>query len=566
MNKTVMNTVRTMVLACVIVLAGLTLAISGCSVPGCFRTPGVHVPTLDPHLIAAFEFPGTGWNLSPEKMLSPDSKHLLVVRSDAQGRHLVAVSLESRNGSSWENTSRNTTQTDTRVGNLTPNLAAKRAQETKFHSLSGKETSREFGYYPLGWISNDKCLFAIFGWMNDGPKQGKRGLSVREGDLEKGKSRPGVSASSELVFEEIPKGYCRSVVYMPDIGKVYFSVATPTTDGTGTTEIKEFDAKKRTVRLVKGGLPLYDGLFNPKLSPDGKYYVYNIYEPNRNGLYILDTATGHEKLLIPAGDNLTFLPEWSDDSRYIAAYTVRKLAGRQTTALKDYNIFFAEDGPMPVGESITVVDTKGKIVKTIEVPGKFLTGFRWSRNSVTLGFMGGTEKECDSPIYPEATREINFDSVWLCDVTQNGDLVKLADISKTAKDRYVYPVVCTPDGQGFFYETYEQEGISVWYASRQKEPVGITGQGPVVVSGGAWGFPSSVYFGDSLLAMIREDNKTSLWLLGSDKFWKFAEFNRLGQITVFGFNENILVIYKGDPNASLQDEGSSQILVYKMTK
>jgi len=511
-------------------------------ISGCFRPAGTELLQLDPHLVALLEFRGSAWTTSPEKTLSPDGKYALLVRSDPDGMHLSAIFVGSRTNPGSQ-------------GDVTP----KEAQEIVLDSATKSWTQNNlFGYYPLGWISKDKCLFVIFGWMKDGPNEGKRGLSIREGDI-------GNKKSYELVFEEVPDGYYKSGAYIAEKGKAYLTLVLRGRESSSCT-IKEYDTQKKQIRLIKGDLPSYDGLFDPRLSPDGKYFVYSIYEPGRSGVYILDTATGEEKPLIPRGETASFLPSWSSDGQYVAVYTSSKLEGHSGNNLLDYNVFPAEDGPMPIGESITVVDTNGNVVKDIQIEGKFISGFRWARNSKTLGFLAGPERKPDSQESSSGLRDITFESAWLFDLARDKEPVRIADISKIAKDRYVYPVSVTPDGNGLFFNVYSEDGLATWYSGKGKSSVQPKPEEPIAISQGVWEAYRDVSFGNSLVATIQGPDKTSLFLLSPDKFQKLAEFQKLGPVTILAFNRDIMAVYKGNLGEDPSDEAKSQIYVYRMTK
>lgn len=521
-----------------------SLSLVGCSPR---KSPSTAV-ILDPHKVGVFEFSGTVW-ANQVNALSPDGKHVLLVKTDSEGNHLAVMPVPVNGDSSGQSSGEG------------PN--AQKAEFITVDSVSKDWVQNNiFSYYPLGWLSNEKVIYAVFGWMDDGPHRGKRGLSIRVADI--GDTAGDEGEPTEVFFQELPKGYYKDGTFIRDKGSVYFTVTSAAQNGTSCTIVSQFQVDTKSVRVIKGDLPSYDSLFNPRLSPDGNYYVYDIHEQGRTGVYILDTATGEEKPLLPAKGTLSFMPSWSPDGKYVAAYTVKKLPGQNGQNMTDYGIFPGEDGPLPIGEKITVVDVDGHVVKEISVEGKYVSSFIWGKDSKSLGFIAGKERNMGAQSL-RGQRDILSESLWVSNLEQSQSPVQLADISSIAEDAYVMPSGMSPDGNGVFFTVYSQEGPSLWYAGNLNTGSGSRDQNPVRVFDGSmelW----PVTFGDSLAAVLQGQNTTSLWLLSSGKFTQVEDFNSLGHVAVVGYNRDILVIFKGDVWDNSGKEPQSQIVVYRMTR
>ncbi|HHV79334.1 MAG TPA: hypothetical protein GXX40_06990 [Firmicutes bacterium] len=464
----------------------LTLLLSGCGVN---RNTESKAAELNPRTLKTYDVAGMIWPVNPEQMISPDNKWVLGTRSQSSGFSVVAMPLS---GSSKE-----------------PVSVARAEAEWLKQNL--------FGYYPLGWKTTDAFLFIAAGTQPDGPHKDKQGVSIRIGSVS-GKS------AEEIGWLELDNGMMSWAEYLPQKDRVYFHV---------TQAVWEFDVTNKQMRKIKGELPDYDGFFYPKLSPSGDYFVYELYEEDKKGVYLLDAKTGEERPLLPAGDNLSFYPAWSPDGKYIAAYTVPLKAGQRTGTWSDYDYLPAEDGPQPVSPVITVVDVQGRIVNQFKVEGKLLSGFRWSNDSNTLGFAAGVLKNGEPP-------GVNFESVWLGSVaSKDNNVTKLADISQMGQGPAAYVFVDGMDatGKGMISEVYRESGSELYYVREGKEPLRVVG---------SLNTPGMTpVFQEYVLGLVQTSGKAALWLFGKDKAQKTMEFSAK-DANILGYNESMVVVSSGE--------------------
>lgn len=131
------------------------------------------------------------------------------------------------------------------------------------------------------------------------------------------------------------------------------------------TAVWVVDLVKKDARLVKDGLPSYDGLFMIRLSSDG------------------------EKVAMPVGETRGYEPVWSPDDKYLAVYTAPRNPEWGGTRSNGYEMWYAENGPFPMGPRISILDQSGTVVKSISLPGKVLGYFEWTQDSTSLLFAAG---------------------------------------------------------------------------------------------------------------------------------------------------------------------------------
>lgn len=466
-------------------------------------------PVPEAKLVKSWEVDGSIWYGDPRGLISPDEKHLIVHLTGDDGIRLVAFSLDGSE----------------------PRGVALHAADKKWIQ------NYAFGYRPLGWITDKQFIFAAFGWQNSGPHKGKRGVALLVGDVEKG-------SSEEVAFVGLPEGLLWRATFLREKNKAYFHVS---------GAIWEYDATRRALKRIKGDLPTYDRLFFPKLSPTGDHFVYELHEPGENGIFILDTATSEERPLLPNGETMSFYPSWSRDGKLVAAYTVnRKKDAPSGTSWQAYDLLEGEDGPQPVGSMITIADLEGRILKKIEVDGKWVSAFVWGSRGGAVGFVAGTVREA-SPSFPMAS--FVPDSVWVAEVRGDAPPVKLADIQRegAGKPPFVVPVALSPDERGLFYNVYGEENWKAFHASRAPSP-GSAAPAPVPVAsnGGLAQQETPVIYGDYMVGVITgrrgETSEFSVWFLGSSEKRKVAEFtgSRFTHTAVIGYSERLLAIANGE--------------------
>ncbi|MGE5484621.1 MAG: hypothetical protein ACM3X4_06360 [Ignavibacteriales bacterium] len=471
--------------------------------------------------VASFEVDGEIRRAYEAEAISPGGEYVLAALSGDSGRSVVAISLDGSGG----------------VRTL--------------HSVDRAYLQRAaFGYYPLGWLSETRYAFAISGWQNSGPNKGKHGVAVLTGDLESGQSR-------EVAFIPVPQGVFRSAAFERETGKAHFSV---------TSAIWECDVDTGETRLVKGGLPVYDGLFRCRRSPDGRYYVYELFEKGATGMFILDTETGEQKPLLPRGETWSFLPSWSPDGRYVAAYTAGlkpgATASQDPASTGNYNFLAGEDGPQPAGGSITVVDVSGRVVQTIRVEGRTLWTFRWNPSSDAIGFVAGKAVELESGL-----GDFEPESVWVARVGDGAgpiQPVKVVDISPTQQGQRAYVVLqwVDPDGRGMLYSDYRDPATAVWHA--RLDSSGAASRPAKVDDGYLRSEGDEPVFGESFLGIIEGNQRASAWLLGPGESRKIAETQGNRRLEVLGADEETLVLADVPGYEPGQKEQKSTVRVFRL--
>ncbi|MGE5542347.1 MAG: TolB family protein [Bacillota bacterium] len=451
------------------------------------------------------------WTANPRQAISPRGDYALLVRRAASGDAVIAMPLGAGDD-----------------GVVTLHTA---------DAVWIREHSPEYNpeHYPLGWIDDTRCLFAIYGHQSTGPHQGERGVSIWMGDVN-------LASSKETAFIPLAEGLFKSGRLISQKGKAYLHV---------TAAIWEYDVRKDGLRVVSGGMPTYDGLFRPRLSPDGRYYAYDLHEQRGNGVHVLDAGTGTEMALLLNGETASFYPSWSPDGRYVAAYTCRLKKGASprpgyTEESEIYNMLPDEDGPQPVSDCITVVRPDGTIVRTIEVKGKTVSRFVWGARSDVIGFVAGTVV-----VVPGKSREeqggMKFiaDSVWIARVAggegtgTEGDPICLADIEPAApgEDRGVTVAAVEPDGKGVLYLEWRNDAWS-FNRVRMGDPRGASRMAEGRVAGGG----VCPVFGDSVAALVENRESVGVWVFDPLGAKEIARFEPEGSVWVCGYNNDTLVV------------------------
>lgn len=456
---------------------------------------------VKPHLVKSYEVPGQVWSVNPNRAISPDGKNLLAVRYDTDGTEIVVLPISD-------------------AGTANPGGLV-------LHSVDNESIQeRMFGYYPLGWISTTECIFIVQGWQNQGAHKGKCGVALFVGDVEEG-------SSEETTFIDLPEeGYLGSGTLVPEAGKAYVYA---------DEGIWAYDIRERVLTLLKGGLLTYDGLFNPKISPDGRHFVYEIYEDDKRGIFLLDTATGSEKPLLPLGETMSFYPSWSPDGQYIAAYTASRRANdsggdNSENDWDDYEILAAEDGLLPVAGAISIVDLNGKIVSSIKVKGKMVSDFKWSPGGDVVAFLCGSVRKSGEGL--EGFNEFVPESIYLAGLGKEPSLTELTDISRDTLEEGTYLVLAgvDPDGRGVLYNYYGSETVSVWHV-RTGSP-----DDPIKVEDGVSYYDPIPVYGDSLLSIVEGFEKSGVWLFTPDGAEQIVGFEGSGTTSLLGFDEDTVVI------------------------
>lgn len=473
------------------------------SSPAITPAPGARVEFKEVH---SYEVDGELWTVNFKHTISPGGKWVLAAQTDATGVKMAALPLDAAAG---------------KVHTL--------------HSADRNWTSNHlFGYYPLGWASETRCLFAVQGWQNIGPHKGKRGVAVFAGDV----GKEPAAAAEEVAFIGLSKGLLRFGGLALERKKAYFHVS---------KAIWEFDVATSKLRQVKGNLPDYEGLFFPKLSPDGRYLAYDLRERNAHGVYLLDTETGQQKPLLPTGETMSFYPFWSPDGKYVAAYAVNKKKGANSSTQpgqginwQDYDLLEGEDGPQAASDAITVVNLEGKVVQTIKVEGKKLSYFRWGSGSNAIGFVVGK-----SGIGGGGIEQILPESLWLVasgdalSAGASGSPIRAATITREKPDENVYVIIgaVDSDGAGIVYNEYRTDISYVRHArleSSKAEPDKME----AAFSG--WGM--DYVYGNPMVGVLEGAQWSAVWAFQPTGMSEIARFGPNRHTMVLGYNGDVLAI------------------------
>lgn len=499
---------------------------------GCSPQETTPVVIVEPQLIVETAVEGFIVNSDlSEHLVSPDGSYFLAVRNDGLGSYLGVFPIDV-------------------------------VDEEASGEIPVESVSREwllassFSYWPLGWTSDTEFVYAKVGWQPAGTHKGERGVALVVGRFDRNSGT--VSADEEAFFELPYRDSVLRTLFLPERNQVYLN---------NNTTIWRFDVAQRQLAVLKSGLPDYV-YRQPVPSPDGNYYVYELNEKDKSGVFIFDTTTLEERPLLPNGDTMSFFPAWSLGGKYIAAYTVPRKEGSTGTSWHDYRLFVGEDTAQSIGTSIIVVDTQGKPVATIQLEGKYVQGFLWSHNDHAIGFVASTELESRSPdewLY----RATACESVWMARIGQasgSNTPVHLGDIPRTGDGEpqpYTWPVAFDAKSQGIYCHV-SRSGI--WYFGQGADPAklfdgrwpGMEAQTPIV-------------FGDSLVALIdREENKSEFYLLDGASAAKFGESDSFWAWIVAHTGEK-LVVFQGVTESGAPMEywpypETGKLAVYNMIK
>jgi hypothetical protein len=506
-------------------LNGMILAVlaSAITFGGCSPVPIQSSFTLEPQVSLTRQTEGDLYSYVPEQVVSPGGKYLLAEHRDDQGFHMVAVSL-----------------TDHTNGDVILNTVG-----TSYHG-----NDSYVWQVPVGWMFPTSPIFLVCGRQDQGPHKDENGIAIMLADVN-------TSKAEEIGFIELESGYFRSAVFVEDESKIYIHVS---------GALWEFDLKSESLRLVKGNLPTYDGLFHIQISPTGQYAVYEMHEMDKQGIYILDTATGEERPLLPVGTTKSFLPQWSPDGKYIAAYTAEeKPDGANLPIWERYQVFEGEDQLLPMASGITIVTPEGKIKKTIELTGKVLAHAKWAQNSKTIGFLAGTLRTMTSGerfSSDERPSALFYESAMIVDILDGEEAISVADFQELAGFDHpsIEMVFVDPLGRGLYFviSTLKDSSLQssqLWYGSKD-EP-------PIKVCDGVWQFAGiEPIYGSHVVGVLSSEDKSEVWLLGPDDSRRIMKSdNPSSWTTILGYDERVLVVGNYDYS---QETDTSTVLVYEM--
>ncbi len=480
------------------------LIVMSIAMAACFgkktETPQVS-RAVNPRIVTEFEVQGWVWTDDPSNVISPDGKEVLLILNNEERKAVAVAPVEGETH-------------EVRILHEAP---------AGWVELDGLD------YRTLGWTKDGTPLFVVFGYQNRGPNVGKRGVAIWAGGS-------GEKPAEELAFIDLPRGNFHSSTYIPGQDKVFISVS---------TAIYSYDLRRGKVSEVRTGLPTYDGLFYANLSPDGRYFVYELYDEDKMGVYILDAETGKEEALLPAGPTFSFVPQWSPDGKYVAVYTADRKPGASGTSLEVYDCFLGTAGPLPVASAITVVDTSGRVVQEIRVEGKYLANMRWAPDSRAIAFVTGDKLSAAENPYDEmGIPDIKWDGVFIARTDARSAPLQVASLDTSAASgmSFVYPCDFDVSSEGVFYQYGDMEMNSVWYAAPGRAGESGSGPSPVEIARGYWHLQyANPKFGEYLGALISGDETTELWFLGPERLkaggWDAAS------VRLLAFDEDTILLF-----------------------
>lgn len=491
-----------------IITVGLSLLLlSALTLSGCFggdqrKKPPVSA-VFDPEIRAEFQLDEWAWAERPDHVISPDGKYALLGLYGESGQDIAAIPLD--------------------VDDHRPIVM--------YSAPRGWTDQSALQYRTLGWSADGKPLFVAAGWQNQGPNTGKRGIALLSGDLTK-------AAAEEIAFLDLPQGELHTATYVESRSKVFLVVS---------GAIWAYDMNGKKLEKVKVDLPTYDGLFYARISPDGKYFVYELHEESKSGVYLLNAESGVETALLQRGETMSFVPFWSPDGKYVAVYTVHRKAGQTGNTWMDYDFYAGEDGPLTISPQITVVDTTGKVVRTVSLEGKVLANFKWSSDSKSLAFVAGPRTSADLGSSMEiGMPNIPWDGIWTVAVTGSEAPLRLALLDPSAgadQPSFVYPLTFDAKGKAVYFQANQGENFAVLYARPGSGASTETPLAPFKIADGYWHFQySNPVFGEYTAAIITGDTGTGLWFLGPD-FRKMDEWSTL-TTELLGYNDETLLLYR----------------------
>lgn len=473
---------------------------------------------LDPHVVKTYQSEDWVWTGDPAKAISPDGKWLLLAQYGMSKRVLaVPLSITEADGSE-ANQDRN------QVVTLTDD------------AIEFESDGDSVQYLPVGWLSESRCVFLAEGFHGEGPHRGKAGVSVLSGNVADG-------TAEEVSFVPVPEGQLREASIFPASSRLVLDLM----GSVWTVDLATGEAKA----FREMDSPDYEGLFIPRVSPDGSKCMYKSAVNGKSGLYLLDLETGEEKTLAIDDDVLHLYPAWSPDGRLIATYTVAKRPSATGYDWWNYQVYPGDDAPMPWGTAIRVLDVQGNLVKEHSVSNKILGLFKWSPDSKSLAFVA-------APKIPAPDIDGNWevampcaDSVMVSPVDSQGPAAKIADIEETAKAaapeyQSVSVVGFDPESRGVFYETMVEDVCWIWYGAKGQTGIQSAPDKPIIVAEGPWhhapSVPSFKDQGRNLVAVIAgRGPELSLYLAGPTAILNVASWEGITSLIV-AYDEKTLVV------------------------
>ena len=402
----------------------------------------------------------------------------------------------------------------------------------------------------LGWVSDTECVFLMDGILPPGGSEGEPGVAVYQGRVSDGSSRvisfiPGASCRQGAFYP----GEIRGEWLLPGESKVYLHLRVVENAGTYDVWVYrafwEVDLRSGKARLLKGKLPTYDGLFRAALTSDGRYFTYELHEPDRSGIFVLETATCEERALLPDGLTKSFGPVISPDGRFVAAYVAGQIKDESGNAA-GYDVYPHVDGLRPAAHSLQVVDMIGREMATVDMGDKVITDMQWSADSRSLSFQVGTMTKVEAYEY-----DFGPESIWMMQWPVAGTMTPLAPVQVAA-----IPDEHESQMQVEQHPTADGVGV-VWSADQGDLRLSMLDGHTTIIrlntepnpQDGWWRIPPET-LGGFALEWLGDPGRglTELWLLGSDVSRRVASYSSPGE-----FKSEVVAV------------GAGKVVVYRRT-
>lgn len=356
--------------------------------------------------------------------------------------------------------------------------------------------SGNYRLWLLGWDAENRLIYAVSG----------EELIFKKYD-------PKDRKSEEVGRLPLEGGYWTHMVFSRQRDAIFVDLV---------SEIWKVDVSEKAVSRLIGELPSYDGLFYPRLSPNGDYFAYEKYEPDVPGIYVLDTETGEERLLAGDGEVLRFSPAWAPDGLHLMYYGAVK--GEDGS----FDLVQGENYPYPLGNFLEVAEVKtGKLTK-IEVPGKKVGYARWNSNGTAIAF----STISDIALSEQDVESVEWDSLCTADLSGN-----VREIAKNLK----VPLISHMEDDNVFYiadRDFLDGGGPLYclFAGRGKEVVKGDGIEKWLISEGLmYGAGLPEYRGKAVIAAYRQDGSFGVYFLEKGEAKEiFSATGNLWKYTVLG--------------------------------
>ncbi len=208
--------------------------------------------------------------------------------------------------------------------------------------------------------------------------------------------------------------------------------------------------------LATGELRLLTGGFDPSLSPDGSQVAFTR-EGGENGVYVIDVASGEERLIFGGRQHLRS-PKWSPDGRYVVF-----VRGDEYILCKNDPARCGTSSELPSGEfpererqpALARVSADGGKYEDLPVL-QYAGAPDWSVDGVVYQSLGGLQITKDAPgadtqlVYFDILKQYELDPDWQPRTANQAGVI--AFHQREASHWEIY--VVNPDGSGLHALTH----------------------------------------------------------------------------------------------------------------